>query len=202
MAQSGLWTTSLTTELLFMILTSWAPIWIYSCGLTDRVKEREELGSLNGILVCATTTCKYGWYLLGYIIWYTLIIIYFTEDNPHFSLLNWIAVIYGGLLLIQLSTICSRRMDSDMEYRNLGRGKMKYRRHRFSLVGRAKDHIRERKRILESRKRNLQRQPSTKKTRRQIKRIETQIERLDGDIYEDDWSSDEDNFETAREIKV
>lgn len=211
MAYPGQLTLSLATELLFLILTSWAPIWIYSCGMTDYVQEREAfMQETKGVYRCGHVTCKYGWYLIAYVTLYTLIIVYFTEETPADDLVTWIFVIYGLLVASQMITICDRRFDSDRYYklyklsgdRWAKKRKPEFKRHRFSLVGRAKDYIGERKRILESRKRNLQRQPPTEETRRQIRRIETQIDELDNRMEnEDDWSSDEDNFETARDFK-
>ena len=64
MEHPGDWTTSLTTELLFLLFTSWAPIWIYSCGVTDYVEQNDDYKKeTTDIIRCGVTTCRYIWYL-------------------------------------------------------------------------------------------------------------------------------------------
>ena len=203
---------SLLLEILFILLTSWAPIWIYACGLYENVGDYQrdvEKDKLAGNL-CAqfiARTCYYGMYIVGYLILYTMVIIYFIDGQVDDTLLTWIFVLYG---IITFFTI-GRAMDRH-GYRMIGyaNGKPIYRRHRFSVIGRAKDaYGRVRDAREEKRRRKLIKKRQTLKrmstnpqlTEAELLRIISRMTRIDSKLEEDyiePDDSDLDEFEDAK----
>lgn len=218
MATPGDMTSSLALEILFILLTSWAPIWIYWCGLYDHVGESEGFQQISCLYTFTAATFVYGWYLIGYVTLYTLAIVYWTEESPAESLLTWILVVYGLLVLFQMFAVCNRRVDTDLQYRyNKVRGEDRYykkenptfKRHRFSLIGRAKDYAAQRDRLkkklkdLEDQERQVEEELIRKRSNRlQRKLTQIQIEKnkIEDELDNIDESEDEDEeeFETAR----
>jgi len=215
MASPGDWTSSLSLELLFLLLTSWAPIWIYACGLYDHVEERDDVQNVNSAYLCVVATLKYGWYIVGYGTLYTLLAVYATDENPSSDLVTWIAVVYGALVVFQMIVVCRRRYDSDMAYKYYKVAGMDryakvdnpmYKRHRFSVVGRVKDYVEERRR-LQRRKKQLEdemkawrQRPASEERRRTLRRLQTEIDVLTSEmeeLYDDDI--DDDGYDTAEE---
>lgn len=208
MSLPGDWTPSLALELFFLILTSWAPIWIYSCGLYDYVEESTEAQDIGSVYLCTVATLKYAWYIVGYCTLYTLLVLYSMEETPSDNLVTWIVVVYAALVLFQMITICQRRVESDIAYRYYTvRGEdrwvkynnPKYRRRRFSLVGRMKDYrqeramLQQRKERLEKEIELLKKEPMTKEKRQTLKRIKTQIDVINFAMSEiDDEENDDD----------
>ena len=218
MATPGDVTSSLALELLFVLLTSWAPIWIYWCGLYDHVEESEGLEEISCLYTFTAATFVYGWYLVGYVTLYTLAIIYWTEESPAQSLLTWILIVYGLLVLFQMIAVCNRRVNTDLEYKyNKVRGEDRwykkenpmFKRHRFSVIGRAKDYAEQRERLreklkdLEDRERQVEEELLGKRSKRLQRRLtEIQIEKNKiKDKLDNIDESDDEEFETARTLK-
>lgn len=102
--------TSLAYEVAFLILTSWAPIWIYIYGWTEKQEDDYEIASsyFSGVQPnqCWGKTIGYRFYILGYILLYILLIVYAAD--PVNGLLISILVLFGLLLVYQLDIICRR----------------------------------------------------------------------------------------------
>ena len=102
--------TSLAYEIAFLILTSWAPVWIYIYGWTENQEDDYNRASryLFGLQQnqCWGKTIGYRYYILGYIMLYILLIVYAAA--PVNGLLISILVLFGLLLVYQLDIICRR----------------------------------------------------------------------------------------------
>lgn len=99
--------TSLAYEVAFLILTSWAPIWIYIYGWTEKqIQDFERSSRFLPITQCWGKTIKYRFHILGYILLYILLIVYAAA--PVNDLLISILVLFGLLLMFQLDIICRR----------------------------------------------------------------------------------------------
>ena len=96
--------TSLAYEIAFLILTSWAPVWIYIYGWTENQINDFEISFRSN--QCGGKTIRYRFYILGYILLYILLIVY--AATPVNDLLISILVLFGLLLMFQLDIICRR----------------------------------------------------------------------------------------------
>lgn len=195
---------SLLLEILFILLTSWAPIWIYACGVYENVGDyRRDLqnSKLTGNF-CAqfiVRTCYYGLYIIGYLILYTMVIIYFMDGQIDDTLLTWIFVLYGTITLFTIGRAMDRHGYHMIGYAN---GKPLYRRHRFSVVGRVRDALEEKRRKKLIKKRQTLKRMSTNPqlTEAELLRIITRMTRIDSKLdeeYIEPDDSDLDDFEDA-----
>lgn len=196
---------SLLFEILFILLTSWAPIWIYACGIYENVGDyrRDLQQSRLAGNICAqfiARTCYYGLYIVGYLFLYTMVIIYFVDGQTDDRLLTWIFVLYGTITFFTIGRAMDRHGYRMIGYAN---GKPLYRRHRFSVVGRVRDALEEKRRKKLIKKRQTLKRMSTNPqlTEAELLRIITRMTRIDSKLEEDyiePDDSDLDDYEDAK----
>lgn len=204
---------SLLLEILFILLTSWAPIWIYACGIYENVGDyRRDVQNSNFARNFFTQfmvrTCYYGLYIVGYLILYTMVIIYFVDGQTDDTLLTWIFVLYGTITFFTIGRAMDRHGYTWIG--NDNNGKPMYRRHRFSVIGRTRDAVgrirdareEKRRRKLIKKRRKLKRMSTNPKlTEEQLLRILSRMTRIDSKLEEDyiePDDSDLDEFEDAK----
>jgi hypothetical protein len=196
---------SLLFEILFILLTSWAPICIYACGIYENVGDYQrdlQISKYAGN-ICAqfiARTCYYGSYIVGYLILYTMVIIYFVNDQTDKTLLTWIFVLYGTITFFTIGRAMDRHGYTLVGTRN---GRNLYRRHRFSVIGRVKDALEEKRRKKLIKKRQTLKRMSTNPqlTEAELLRIIARMTRIDSKLEEDyiePDDSDLDDFEDAK----
>lgn len=211
---------SLGVEMIFLILTSFAPIWILWCGSAEFIEEKRERREFSLSTRAVDKFYAYFWYFLGYGLLYILFIVYVVQQNDDAVAASDkldvlpVVLLYGVLVVFQMMRICDRRHTSDAKYvyktvngKIFKRKNPAYKRHRFSLVGRAKD-MYARRQELKRRKTELEKRRSSETG---LKRSQTDIllDQIRAELdalsdYESDDSDNEstDSFDTAREIEL
>lgn len=128
---------SFELEVLFILLTSWAPIWVFWCGTSEF---KDQYNWSDWILWCIEPA--YRLILFLYIPLYWLAIEYFTDMDKNSNLFPWMITVYIVITLITISIADQRRGSSKRNrysqveirgpngYRDIYR-----RRRRFSLFG-------------------------------------------------------------------
>ena len=132
---------SFELEVLFILLTSWAPIWVFWCGnyeFKDNYRDRS-----NACWEClsALLPMEHRVILLFYIPLYWLAIEYLTDMDKNSNLLGWLIGVYVVVTLITISVADQRRGTSkrgrysQIDIRRGGTRGILKRRRRFSLFG-------------------------------------------------------------------
>ena len=196
---------SILLEIIFILLTSWAPIWIYACGIYENVgdyRRDKKDGYLAGNF-CAqfiARTCYYGGIITGYLILYTMVFIYFMDGQIDDALLTWIFILYGIITFFTIGRALDRHGYTWIGNAN---GRPVFRRHRFSVIGRVRDAMEEKRRRKLIKKRQTLKRMSTNPqlTETELLRIIARMTRIDSNL-EDDYietdDSDLDEFEDAK----
>jgi len=100
---------SFALEVIFILLTSWAPIWVFWCGTYEFRDEYRNRSNACWECLGALLPIEHRVILLFYIPLYSLAIAYFSDMDKNSSLLGWLIGVYVAVTLLTISVADQRR---------------------------------------------------------------------------------------------